>query len=133
MILLRNLALFFVVFLPASCATGWAAGFLDGPMTAPRLNYPLAQVFMMDVLPLLLPTLIAVPLLHVAFRYGLRGRTPATARTVAMIATPIALLVVHMAFYGKVFVGVPLLVMVGTAGALFGAIFATNRRTDERG
>ncbi len=127
MTLLRNLSLFFVLFLPTSCATGWVGGFLDGPMAAPRLAYPLIQVFMMDVLPLLLPMWIAVPVLHFAFRFGLKGCSAGTARSIATVATPIALVVVHVAFYGDAFLGAPLLLMVGTAGALLGAAFGLVR------
>jgi len=133
MTLLRNLLLFFVLFLPASCATGWGLGFLDGPLPAPRIAYPLLQVFTMAVLPLLLPMGIAVVVLHFAFRFGLRDRARAHARAVAIVATPIALLAGHMAFYGTTFVGVPLLVMVATAGALYGAAFGLVRRPDEHG
>ena len=58
MTLLRNLALFFVLFLPASCATGLVGGFFVGPIEVTRLAYPVALYFS-DVLPLLLPSLLA--------------------------------------------------------------------------
>ena len=66
-----------------------------------------------------------------AFRYGLAGQTSATRRSIATAVTPIALLLVHVAFYGNAFLGVPLLVVVGTAGALFGASFGLVGRGDE--
>jgi len=38
MILLRNLTLFFALFLPGSCATGVATGWFVGPFDPPRLG-----------------------------------------------------------------------------------------------
>jgi hypothetical protein len=117
--LLRNLALFFVLFLPLGCTTAWVGGALEGPMEATRAAYPI-QVFLTGVMPLLLPTFLAVPVLH----FALRSRR----RLVAVLATPLALLAVHIAFFGLAYVGPQLLVIVAVAGGVYGIVFAAGRR-----
>jgi hypothetical protein len=117
--LLRNLALFFVLFLPLGCTTAWVGGALEGPMEATRAAYPI-QVFLTGVMPLLMPTFLAVPVLH----FALRNRT----RPVAVLATPFALLAVHIAFFGLAYVGPQLLVIVAVAGGVYGIVFAAGRQ-----
>ena len=73
MILLRNLALFFVLFLPAAFATGVIGGFFVGPIPPPRFGYQMAQ-FGLAVVPLLLPSVLAVPCIHFAQRRWLRDQ-----------------------------------------------------------
>jgi hypothetical protein len=113
--LLRNLALFFVLFLPLSCTTAWVGGALEGPMEATRAAYPI-QVFLTGAMRLLLPTFLAVPVLH----FALRNRT----RLVAVLVTPFALLAVHIAFFGLAYVGPPLLAIFAVAGGVYGLVFA---------
>jgi hypothetical protein len=113
--LLRNLALFFVLFLPVGCTTAWVGGALEGPMEATRAAYPI-QVFLTGVMPLLLPMFLVVPVLH----FALRSRR----RPVAVLATPLALLAVHIAFFGLAYVGPPLLAIVAVAGGSYGLVFA---------
>ena len=128
MTLLRNLALFFVLFLPASCVTGVVSGFLSGPMPAPRSGYAL-MTFVSSVLPLLLPSLLAVPLLHFAYRRWLRAQPTGRARWLAMLLTPLALLGLHLGFYGDPFWSVPLVAMVVVPGIAYGAVFGLVRET----
>ncbi len=127
MTLVRNLVLFFLLFLPLTCTTGLAAGFLVGPVPPPRVAYEI-QVFVTGVLPLLLPSLLAVPVLHFAYRILLRDRGRAAARWVAALATPVALLAVHLAFFGVTFLGGPLLVLFLVSGAIYGSAFGLVRR-----
>ncbi len=126
MTLLRNLALFFVLFLPVSCATGIVGGFFVGPIEAPRLAYPVLH-YAVGVLPLLLPSLLAVPVLHFALRYWARDpRHNADARlTIGM--TPLVLLGVHLAIFGFAYWSVPLLVLFLLPGAIYGASFRVVR------
>lgn len=124
--LIRNLALFFVVFLPASCATGLAGGFFTGPLDPPRIAYDIG-LYLFRVLPLLLPSVLAVPVLHFVYRATLLDDPPARARSIAAIATPFALLSVHLAVFGVAFLSTPLLALFAIAGALYGAVFALPR------
>jgi len=119
--LLRNLALYFVVFLPAALLTGWVFGFFTGPRSSPRLAYELLR-FTFEVLPLLLPSLLMVVVLHFAYRRWLGdGRN---GKTVALVAltTPAALLAAHLAAYGIQYWSVPLAVLFALPGALFGTL-----------
>ena len=126
MTLVRNLALFFVFFLPLTCVIGMASGLLVGPLPLPRVAYPI-QVFVVGVLPLLLPSLLIVPVLHFAYRILLRDRARASARWVAVLATPLALLAVHLAWFGVAFLGGPLIVLFLVSGALYGGVFGLVR------
>ena len=89
MTLVRNLALFFVLFLPSSCATGLSGGFFTGPLPTPRIAYELGT-FLFGAMPLLLPSILAVPVLHFAYRAWSRRRSPREARWIAVLATPAA-------------------------------------------
>ena len=127
MILLRNLALFFVLFLPAACATGLVTGALEGPVPGPRAAYPIAR-FLVSVLPLLIPAVLAVPVLHFAYRGWLRDRPARRSRRIAVIATPLGLLAGHLAVFGTAYWSAPLLVLICAPGALYGALFGIPRR-----
>ena len=127
MTLLRNLTLFFVLFLPLGFATGLAGGFLEGPMPAARLAYPIL-VFMVAVVPLLLPSILAVPVLHFAFRRFTRDSGRSAARWIAALATPVALLAVHLACFGETYLGIPLLALILLPGAVYGGAFGLVRR-----
>ena len=126
MTLLRNLLAFFVVFLPAACGTGLVGGFLEGPVPAPRFAYDVF-VFEARVLPLMIPSLLAVPLLHFAIRWWARDASHHRARTVAIVATPIALLAVHLAFFQLAYWSVALVVLFLVPGVAFGACFGIVR------
>ena len=127
MTLVRNIALFFVLFLPLSCATGVATGVLVGPIPPTHIGYEF-QVFLTGALPLLLPSFLAVPVLHFAYRFGLRGRGSHAARGVAVLATPAALLAVHVAFFRGAFWSPPLLLLFLVPGAIYGWTFGIVRR-----
>jgi hypothetical protein len=120
--LVRNLALFFVLFLPASCVTGLIGGFLTGPFPTPRVAYELGT-FGIGVMPLLLPSILAVPVLHFGYRAWARGRSPREARWFAAVVTPVALLVVHLAFFGVALWSVPLVTLILVPGAIYGMAF----------
>jgi hypothetical protein len=124
--LLRNLALFFVLFLPASCVTGLSGGFLTGPFPTPRPAYELGT-FLVGVMPLLLPSILAVPVLHFGYRAWSRRRSPREARWIAALATPVALLVVHLAFFGVELWSVPLVALILIPGAIYGIAFGIPR------
>ncbi len=125
MTLLRNLVLFVVLFLPLACVTAVAADLLAGPREVPRLAYPI--VAFLRILPLLAPSVLAVPVLHFGLRY--LARDPRLSlRAVALVATPLALLAVHVSIFGDAFWGVPLLALFGVPGALYGAAFGIVRR-----
>ena len=126
MTLLRNLALFFVLFLPASCATGLAGGFFTGPRPTPRIGYELGG-FLVGVMPLLLPSLLAVPVLHFAIRAWSRRRSPREARWIAALVTPVALLVVHLAVFGAELWSAPLVTLFLIPGAVYGMAFGIPR------
>jgi hypothetical protein len=124
--LVRNLALFFVLFLPASCATGLSGGFFAGPLPTPRIGYELG-LFLVDVMPLLLPSVLVVPVLHFAYRAWSRRRTPAEARWVATLATPVALLVVHLTVFGVALWSLQLVALFLVPGVIYGLTFGIPR------
>ena len=126
MTLLRNLALFFVLFLPASCATGIVGGFFVGPIEAPRLAYPVL-LYTVSVLPLLLPSLLAVPVLHFALRYWARNPRHSADARLTISVTPLALLGIHLVIFGFAFWSLPLLVLFLLPGAIYGASFRVVR------
>lgn len=121
--LLTNLLLFFVVFLPTSCAVGLAAELFVGPVPQPRIAYQL-EVFATRVLPLLLPALLAVPLLHFGARPLGARLTPAQARAWLVGVTPLALLAFHLALVGSAYLSFPLLALFLLPGAAYGALFS---------
>jgi hypothetical protein len=120
--LLRNLALFFVLFLPSSCATGLAGGFFSGPLPTPRIGYELG-LFLGGVMPLLLPSVLVVPVLHFAYRAWSQRRSPAQTRWVAIFGTPVALLAVHVAIFGVGLWSLQLVALFLIPGAIYGLVF----------
>lgn len=126
MTLLRNLALFFVLFLPATCATGLAGDFFVGPQPPPRFAYVLAT-YALGVLPLLVPSALAVPVLHFAYRALLPQRPPSRARGVVAVATPAGLLAAHLLVFGADFWSAPLLALFAVPGVLYGLAFRVPR------
>jgi hypothetical protein len=74
----RNVALFFVLFLPASCATGLSGGWLTGPLPTPRIGYELG-LFLVGVMPLhaaRTPRRASRRLRHLAVECAARGALP---------------------------------------------------------
>jgi len=126
--LLRNLVLFFAAFLPLSCATGLGAGWFTGPLEPPRVAYDVG-LFVARVLPLLLPSFLAVPVLHFTYRAVLRDQPKARARWIAAIVTPLALLAVHLVAFGHTYFTPQLVVLFLIPGAIYGALFALPRPT----
>jgi hypothetical protein len=124
--LVRNFTLFFVLFLPSSCATGLSGGFFTGPLPTPRIGYELG-LFLVAVMPLLLPSILVVPVLHFAYRAWSRRRSPAEARWVATFATPVALLVVHLAVFGAELWSPQLVALFLIPGVIYGATFGIPR------
>lgn len=126
MTLLRNLAFFVFLFLPLAFATALGGDWLAGPREMPRLAYPMVG-FAFWILPLLVPSILAVPVLHFGLRFA--ARTPGhSLRAVALAATPVALLAVHVAIFGFAFWSVPLLALFGVPGVVYGAAFGIVRR-----
>lgn len=119
MTLLRNLVLFLVVFLPLACVMGIGAGFTAGPIDTPRVGYQI-QLFLFAVLPLLFPSILAVPVVH----FALRRFSPERARRLAVLAVPAALFAVHLAIFHDTYWSVPLVVLFAIPGAVYGACFA---------
>jgi hypothetical protein len=124
--LVRNLALFFVLFLPASCATGLSGGFFTGPLPTPRIGYELG-LFLVGVMPLLLPSVLVVPVLHFVYRAWSRRRSPVEARWAATLATPVALLVVHLTVFGLELWSLQLVALFLIPGAIYGLTFGIPR------
>lgn len=122
MILLRNLGLFFVLFVPASCATGVIADLFVGPRPSPRLAYEIFG-YATRGLPLVLPSLLAVPVLHFAYRRWLRGLPSSRALWLAISVTPVVLLAVHLLVFGDRYWSLPLVLLFAIPGALYGAVF----------
>ena len=127
MSLVRNLALFVLLFLPLSCATGFVGDLFTGPIRQPR---PLAydvQLFLFVFMPQLLPFILSVPVLHFAYRRWLGGSTPRRRRAVAAAVTPLVFLAIHLAVFRGEFWSLPLLLLVCVPGAIYGATFAIPR------
>jgi hypothetical protein len=114
--------LFFVLFLPSSCATGLAGGFFSGPLPTPRIGYELG-LFLGGVMPLLLPSVLAVPVVHFFYRGWSRRHRPAEARWIAILVTPAALLAVHLAVFGVGLWSLQLVALFLIPGAIYGAVF----------
>jgi hypothetical protein len=114
--------LFFVLFLPSSCATGLAGGFFSGPLPTPRIGYELG-LFLGGVMPLLLPSVLVVPVIHFFYRGWSRRHRPAEARWIAILVTPAALLAVHLAVFGVGLWSLQLVALFLIPGAIYGAVF----------
>ncbi len=131
MTLFRNLILFFLVFLPTSCTVGIAANWFVGPISPPRVGFEIMH-FELWVVPLFLPSIAAVPILHFFYRYRARDSDTGSLRRLAIVATPIALLAVHLVIFGTSYWSLPLLVLYAVPGALYGACFGIVRRKQAR-
>ena len=132
MTLVRNLVLFFVLFLPSSCATGLSGSFFTGPLPTPRIGYELG-LFLVGVVPLLLPSILVVPVLHFAYRAWSRRRSPAKARFLATLATPVALLATHLVVFGVGLWSLQLVALFLIPGVVYGVAFgipSAARRSD---
>jgi hypothetical protein len=126
MILFRNLIFFVFVFLPLTLAIGLACGFFVGPLEPPRLMYEVQQYYF-RVFVVLLPSILAVPVLHFLYRRRARHAEARSVRRLAIALTPLALLVVHLAIFGGEYWSIPLIVLFVLPGGLYGLVFAIAR------
>jgi hypothetical protein len=128
MILLRNLTFFLFLFLPLTLAIGLVCDFFVGPLEPTSLGYEVQQYYL-RVFFLLLPSVLAVPALHFLYKARARHAEAKSVRLLAVAATPLALLVVHLAIFGGAYWSTPLIVLFGLPGALYGASFGIVRPT----
>ena len=122
MAFLANFALFFVVFLPLTLLIGVPFDFYVGRYQPAE---EASQLFYWILLgwPLLLPSVLFVPVAHVALGIARRSQWSldrSALRKFALAAFPLGLLAVHLLFWGTVVFSVPLLVSFLIPGALFG-------------
>ena len=130
MALLANLVLFFAVYLPLSYAVGWAGDFWLGRYQSPEEG---AQLFYWIVVgwPLLIPSLLFVPLAHIALGITRRLRrdpSPGRLRLLVVALAPLGFLAVHLALWGAVVLSAPLLASILIPGALYGLVARIPRR-----
>jgi hypothetical protein len=122
--LFSNCLLFFVVFLPLTFLVGAPFDFYLGRYQPPE---EAAQImhWLVAGWPLFIPTVLAIPLLHVLLAI-LRRRSwvssPAESRKVFVAAFPIGLLSMHLMFWGDKVFSPQLLICILVPGALLGSI-----------
>jgi hypothetical protein len=119
--LLRNVVLFFALFLPAAYVTGIVGGFFVGLRPTPRISYE-TLLFVLEVVPLLMPSLLMVPVLQFVYSRWLSELPRGRALGLAAAATPVAFLVPHLAIYGGEFWSAPLVMLFAIPGALYGIV-----------
>jgi hypothetical protein len=118
MTFLRNLALFFVLFLPLTLALSHGAGLLAGPAIVDgeltrTTPYPVPY-WMTSVLVLVLPTVVLVLPLHWLRRRGLGSVAVAVTTSVSFVALVIAI-------WGAGFFSWPVIVFVALPALAYGS------------
>jgi len=122
--LVINLALFFVLFLPLTYIVGipgdyWVGRYQD-PDTAPTIYHWMSVGW-----PLILPSLLWVPVCHVAITILGRARVIRSSpwwRACSLVIWPAGFLAVHVAIYGLIVWSLPLLVTFLLPGMGYGAL-----------
>jgi hypothetical protein len=122
--LVLNCLLFFVVFLPLTFLVGAPFDFYLGRYQPPR---EAAQVmhWLVAGWPLFIPTILAIPLLHVLLAIVRRrswASSPGALRKLFVAAFPIGLLSMHLVFWGDKVFSPQLLIVILVPGAVMGAI-----------
>jgi hypothetical protein len=123
MILIRNLILFVFLFLPLTLVIGLACGFFVGPIEPPRLMYEVQQYYF-RVFFVLLPSILAVPVLHFFYKRRAQHTEAKSVRRLAVALTPLALLLVHLAIFGGEYWSIPLIVLYVLPGGLYGLVLS---------
>ena len=118
MTLLRNLALFLLLFLPLTLAVSYGAGLLAGPaiidgQLSELAPYPVLY-WSVSVLMLVLPTVILVPGLHWLRRRGTGSAAMAAITALGFIALVIAI-------WGTGFFSWPVIVFVALPALAYGS------------
>ena len=126
MALLANMGLFFVFYLPLTYLIGLLGGFYVGPSQGPDDSYPLF-IWLVVVLPLLLPSFLWVPLAHVLLRVSLRRLERDRLRVLSVFLVPAGLLAAHLGVWGGVVLSLPLLFLIFIPGAAYGLVFRMPR------
>jgi hypothetical protein len=126
MTLFRNFMVFVFLFLPLTLVMGLVCDFFVGPIEPTRLGYEV-QLYYLHVFRLLVPSIIAVPVLHFLYRSRARTASIGSMRALAVIATPLALLGVHLAIFGTAYWSIPLVMLFALPGALCGYCFGIVR------
>ena len=126
MALLANMGLFFVLFLPLSYGIGLWGGFYVGPYQGPTDSYPF-MIWLIVVSPLLLPSLLWVPIAHLLLRVGRRRLERDRLRWFAIFLVPAGLFAVHLAAWGGVVLSWPLLTLMVIPGGIYGLVFRLPR------
>ena len=130
MALLANLALFFVVYLPLGFAVGLAGDFWIGRYQSSETGFPLFYWIVVGW-PLLVPSLLIVPVAHIALAIGRRLGPEAGAgrlRLLAIAVAPLGFLAVHLGLWGTTVLSGPLLATVLLPGAVYGLVARIPRR-----
>lgn len=126
MAFLANVALFFVLYLPLTFLIGWIFGWYVGPTQGSEDSYPLF-IWIVVVLPLLLPGLLWVPVSHLVLRMSRRRLDRAALRRLAIVLLPVGFLAVYLLVWRGVVVSLPLLVLTIGIGAAYGFAFRVPR------
>lgn len=125
MALVKNMALFFLVFLPTvALASMTLAGFLgDHFQSSPQWNAgwnPL--LWLIITAPWLLPTVIVVPLLHFLAK-GLMRRSPrVVVRRVLLVASPALFIAAVLALWGPGNFRLDFVLPVAVSGVFYGVL-----------
>ena len=122
MAFLANFSLFFVFFLPVTLLVGLPFDFYVGRYQpaeeASQLFYWITVGW-----PLLLPSVLFVPVVHLALAFARRASWDLdheALRKIALVAFPLGLLGAHLLIWGTVVFSVPLLTSFLIPGVLFG-------------
>ena len=124
MALFSNCLLFFLVFLPLTFLVGAPFDFYLGRYQPPE---EAAQImhWLVAGWPLFIPTVLAIPLLHVLLAIVRRRgwvSSPGESRKVFVAAFPIGLLSMHLMFWGDKVFSPQLLICILVPGAILGSI-----------
>jgi hypothetical protein len=122
MTFLKNLGLFFVVFLPVIAITGMIAEGIAGPASPTwRVGWnPL--LWLVWTAPWHAPVVVAVPLLHILGRRLARRGSRSAARRTLLVASPLTCAVVMLGVYGPDNAGAGTLLPILLAGLAYGAV-----------
>jgi hypothetical protein len=122
MTLFKNLMAFVFFFLPLTLVLGLGCDFFVGPVEPTRWGYEV-QLYYFHVFHLLVPSILAVPVLHFLYRRRAHAASRGSVRVLAVFATPLALLGVHLVIFGAAYWSIPLVTLFVLPGALYGYCF----------
>ena len=124
MALFSNCLLFFLVFLPLTFLVGAPFDFYLGRYQPPEEASQVMH-WLVAGWPLFIPTVLAIPLLHVLLAIVRRRgwvSSPGESRKVFVAAFPIGLLSMHLMFWGDKVFSPQLLICILVPGAILGSI-----------